>query len=72
MYDLKENEFLHDMANHLVVIEGLCGVLFDALVEEELDEKKRERMGKILVTIRKMTTLLRARRETLEQEKIKK
>ena len=63
---LGERKFLHDIANHIVVAQGMSSFVMKAAKENRpLEEKDIERLQKTIDAIKKMTDLLKERRELL-------
>jgi cob(I)alamin adenosyltransferase len=63
---LGERKFLHDMANHLVVAQGMSSFVMKAIKENRpLEEKDVERLQKTIDAIKKMTDQLKERRAVL-------
>jgi cob(I)alamin adenosyltransferase len=63
---LGERKFLHDIANHLVVAQGMSSFVMKAVKENRpLEEKDVERLQKTIDAIKKMTEQLKERRAIL-------
>ena len=63
---LSFRKFLHDMANKLVVSQGMTSaVQMQMEMKGELDEKGLERLKKAVNAMDDMTDMIRAERETL-------
>jgi cob(I)alamin adenosyltransferase len=63
---LGERKFLHDIANHLVVAQGMSSFVMKAVKENRpLEEKDIERLQKTIDAIKKMTEQLKERRAIL-------
>lgn len=63
---LGERKFLHDIANHLVVAQGMSSFVMKAAKENRpLEEKDIERLQKTIDAIKKMTEQLKERRAIL-------
>lgn len=63
---LGERKFLHDMANHLVVAQGMSSFVMKVAKENKpLEEKDIERLQKTIDAIKKMTEQLKERRTVL-------
>ena len=63
---LGERMFLHDIANHIVVAQGMLSLALRSLKENpSIDKKEIERLEKSLEAINKMTLALRERRALL-------
>jgi Ribonuclease G/E len=63
---LGERKFLHEIANHLVVAQGMSSFVMKAAMENgKLEEKDIERLQKTIDSIKKITSELKARREVL-------
>lgn len=59
-----ERKFLHDIANHLVVAQGMTSFVIKSLKEEQKCEPREiERLEKAFLAISKMSDSLKARRE---------
>ncbi len=71
--DLKlgERKFLHDIANHLVVAQGMSSfVLKKMKTSAPIEEKDIERMEKTIEAVNKITALLKERRALLHVKEI--
>jgi hypothetical protein len=63
---LGERMFLHDIANHIVVAQGMISLALRSLKENpSVDQKEIERLEKSLEAVNKMTLALRERRALL-------
>jgi gamma-glutamylcysteine synthetase len=61
-----EREFLHDIANQLVVIQGMGAIVLKKLSQEEgLDAKVLERLEKVVKAADSMATKMKDRRKYL-------
>ncbi len=62
-----EREFLHDIANHIVVAQGMSSYVLKILKENKPAEAKDiERLERAIEAINKMTILLKERRSLLQ------
>jgi hypothetical protein len=63
---MNERKFLHDIANHIVVAQGMLSfVQKNAVADKPLDEKDIERLEKAYIAVTKMTALMKERRAAL-------
>jgi Ribonuclease G/E len=63
---LGERKFLHDIANDIVVAQGMCTFVLRKVKENKpLEEKDLERLEKTLEAINKMTKKIKDRRAIL-------
>lgn len=61
-----ERKFLHDIANHILVANGMSGFVLRALKENRpIEPKDIERLERAIDAIGKMTALLKERRTLL-------
>ena len=61
-----ERKFLHDIANHIVVAQGMSSLVLKVIKENKnVDSKEIDRLEKAVEAINKMTALLRERRGLL-------
>ncbi len=61
-----ERKFLHDISNKLVVAEGMGSFLSKALESNSsISDKEKQRMQKILTSVRAMAEMVKSRRDTL-------
>jgi hypothetical protein len=61
-----ERKFLHDIANKLVVAQGMSSFVGKSLSKrEDVTEKEVERVEKLSNSVRDMVEMLKARREYL-------
>ncbi|MGZ3789932.1 MAG: hypothetical protein ACXVLQ_15440 [Bacteriovorax sp.] len=61
-----EREFLHDIANHIVVAHGMSNLVHKTLKENKsIDDRDIERLERAINAINKMTDLLKQRRSML-------
>jgi len=68
---LGERKFLHDIANHLVVAQGMSSFVLKKLKSNgPIEEKDIERMEKTIEAVNKITTLLKDRRALLHGKEI--
>lgn len=63
---LGERKFLHDISNQLVVAQGMSSFLSKALKENDtVGEKEKERMEKVIKSVKSMIEMLKERRAVL-------
>ena len=63
---LGERKFLHDISNQLVVAQGMSSFLSKALKENDtVGEKEKERMEKVIKSVKSMIEMLKERRAIL-------
>ena len=63
---LGERTFLHDLANHIVVAQGMSSFVLRTLKEKKpVEEKDIDRLERSIEAINKMTALLKERRSLL-------
>lgn len=60
-----ERRFLHDMANHLVVAQGMLGIAMKGIKDSNVSDKDKERLQKSFDAVNKMTESLKGRRSHL-------
>jgi hypothetical protein len=66
---LSERKFLHDIANHIVIAQGMLTFIQKAAESKTpLEEKDVERIDKALAAITKMSALLKERRVVLNSQ----
>lgn len=66
---LGEREFLHEIANHILVAQGMSTFVLRALKEKRpIEDKDIERMERALDAIGKMTARLKERRVVLHEQ----
>ena len=64
---LSERKFLHDIANHILVAQGMSSLALKALAENKSNEPKDiNRLERAIEAINKMTALLVERRTFLQ------
>ena len=63
---LGERTFLHDLANHIVVAQGMSSFVLRTLKDKKpVEEKDIDRLERAIEAINKMTALLKERRSLL-------
>lgn len=61
-----ERKFLHDIANHIVVAQGMSSLVLKTMKENKpIEDREIERLEKAVEAINKMTALLKERRSFL-------
>lgn len=61
-----ERDFLHDISNQLVIAQGMGSIVLKKITEsEDIDDKVKSRMAKVIAAVEKITELSKARREAL-------
>jgi Ribonuclease G/E len=64
-----ERKFLHDIANHIVVAQGMGAIVLRSIKNNSyVDAKEVERLEKSIAAINKMTELLNDRRTVLHSK----
>ncbi len=60
----KERTFLHDISNQLVVAHGMGHYVLDMIKEsDDVDEKVKDRMQKVIASVDQIVLLIRKRQE---------
>ena len=63
---LGERKFLHDIANHIVVAQGMASFVHKSMKDSKpIEAKDIERIEKVIDAVNKMTKLLKDRRALL-------
>jgi len=61
-----ERKFLHDISNYLVVAQGMSSFLQKALLQNDgVGEKEKERLEKVVNSVKKICEAVKERREHL-------